>query len=173
LETEESEKEGPDVAELLENERKRSQDLLSRLKYLQADLENYRKRADREVRDASDAAVRGLVLKLLVVLDELSLAVKHSGPERKGDLGEGLSMVIGNLEAALASVGVERIECVGKPFDPSIHEAAEKVEVGSGGTDIVVDELRPGYTFRGQVLRPSMVKVELGKGIRPEEEADE
>jgi len=57
-------------------------------------------------------------------------------------------------------VGVERIEAVGKPFDPSVHEAVAKAQ-GDSDRDMVVEEIRPGFTFRGQLLRPTMVKVEL------------
>lgn len=171
-----SEKEGSEekavTMEDLNKERKKVEDLTVRLKYMQADLENLRKRADREVREAGEAPVKSLVGKLLVVLDELELASKHAEEDESGQLKEGIAMVRRNLSAALESVGVERIECVGRPFDPSLHEAVEKVE-GGGDDDLVVEELRPGYMFRGQLLRPSMVKVQLAKSAPAEAEADE
>ena len=162
---------GEGLKKELEGEKKRNQELLSRLKYMQADLENYRKRVDKEMREAGESSVRSLVSRLLVVLDELALAVKHSeAKEHKGELREGMRMVESNLEAALESAGVERIDCVGKPFDPALHEAVEKVQGGSGSEDVVVEELRPGFTFRGQLLRPSAVKVQLAL-TEPGEEA--
>jgi molecular chaperone GrpE len=129
---------------------------------MQADLENYRKRMDKELKEAGESLARSLAAKLLVVQDELDLAARHAelGKE-SGELKEGIAMVRKNLESALESVGVERIDSVGRTFDPSVHEAVEKVQGESPGEDLVVDELRPGYTFRGQLLRPSMVKVEL------------
>jgi molecular chaperone GrpE len=145
--------------ELLE-ERIKSKELLNRLKYAQADLDNYRKRAEKEAADARDSAVKGLVVRLLVVLDELTLAVEHAEAEANGeDLSEGFRMVKKNLESALESVGVERIQAVGKPFDPTLHEAAEKVGPAEGDDVVVVEELRPGYVMKGQVLRPSLVGV--------------
>jgi molecular chaperone GrpE len=151
----------------LTEEKRRNEELLTRLKYAQADLENYRKRMDKEVREASDSQVRSLALKLLVVQDELDLARKHAaGVQDGGEVGEGIAMVRKNLQSALESAGVERIEAVGKPFDPSVHEAVEKVH--GEGPDRVVGEVRAGFTFRGQLLRPSMVKVELGSK-KPEE----
>jgi molecular chaperone GrpE len=171
----ESERDGKDETEeglKEETETEKNQELLTRLKYMQADLENYRKRVDREMREASDASLRGLVSRLLVVQDELELALKHAGAkDRDGELVEGLRMVQRNLGAALESVGVERIECVGKPFDPKLHEAVERVEGDANDEDLVLDELRPGFTFRGQLLRPSMVKVELA--TRPQDEEAE
>ena len=145
--------------------KKRNEELLTRLKYAQADLENYRKRAAREMKEAGESLTRGLLMKLLVVGDQLDLAMKHAEKGKgEGELEEGIGMVRRNLEAAMESVGVERIECVGKPFDPSLHEAVEKVQGDSPGVDLVVEEVRPGFRFRGQLLRPSMVKVELAAG---------
>jgi molecular chaperone GrpE len=159
------------LEEELAVERKKNQELLTRLKYMQADLENYRKRVDREMREAGESSLRSLVSRLLVVQDELELAAKHAGAkDRHGELVEGIGMVQRNLEAALESVGVERIDCVGRPFDPALHEAVEKVQGESQDGDMVVGEMRPGFTFRGQLLRPSMVKVELARR-EPDEEA--
>ena len=153
----------------LAEEKKRNEELLTRLKYMQADFENFRKRMDRELKEAGESLTKGLATKLLVVQDELDLAAKHAvtGTEN-GELKEGIGMVQKNLEAALESVGVERIEAIGKPFDPSIHEAVAKTQ-GDSDRDMVVEEVRPGFTFRGQLLRPSMVKVELAS--KPTKEA--
>lgn len=157
----------------LAGEKKRNEELLTRLKYMQADLENYRKRMDKEMREAGESFAKGLLAKLLVVLDELDLAVKHSeGSGGDEEVKEGIEMVRRNLRSTLESVGVERIDCVGKVFDPALHEAVEKTQGASDGDDMVVEEVRPGYTFRGQLLRPSMVKVELAVRA-PKEEAKE
>ena len=155
----------------LATEKKRNEDLMTRLKYAQADLENYRKRTDKELREASDSVARGLLSRLLVVQDELELAAKHSEKgERGGDtVSEGIGMVMRNFQAAMESAGLQRIECVGKPFDPAVHEAVEKVQGKSKGRDMVVEEIRAGYTFRGSLLRPSMVKVELASETKGEE----
>ncbi|MDG6914172.1 MAG: nucleotide exchange factor GrpE [Nitrososphaerota archaeon] len=159
---------------LLSDERKRSEELLTRLKYSQADLENYRKRADRELREAAESLANGLVSKLVVVADELELALKHAEGGANGELTEGIRMVSGNLRAALQSVGVEPIEALGKPFDPALHEAVEKSQGAADGSDRVVEVLRTGYMFRGKLLRPSLVKVELArKSAQEEAKSDE
>jgi molecular chaperone GrpE len=161
---------GANLEHELEAERKRNEELLTRLRYMQADLENYRKRMEKEMKDAGEALAKSLAAKLLIVQDELDLAVKHAKKAKAdAEITEGLGMVKRNLEAALESVGVERIESVGKPFDPSIHEAVEKVQGKSHGKDVVSEEVRPGYTFRGQLLRPTMVKVELASRATKEE----
>lgn len=180
MKTEENEanEESPEAsAEALERDlarqKKLNEELLTRIKYAQADLENYRKRMDKELREAGETLAKSLVVKLLVVQDELDLAVKHAQNGPDIEVKEGLAMIGRNLQSALESVGVERIEAVGKPFDPSIHEAVERIQGNSPELDVVVDEVRPGFTFRGQLLRPSMVKVELASKTAREAKASE
>jgi molecular chaperone GrpE len=150
------------LAELLGEEKRKNEECLTRLKYLQADFENYRKRADKELKDTVDSSLRGLVTTLLNALDELELAIENAQKgERTGGMLDGLKMVQKNLVSSLEAAGLSKIDCVGKSFDPSLHEAVEKVEGSSVEKDTVREEIRPGYTFRGRVIRPSMVKVEL------------
>ena len=153
----------------LAKEKKKNEELLTRLMYTQADFENYRKRMDKEMKDAGESMTKGLVARLLVVQDELDLAAKNAKSDvANTELKEGIGMVRKNLGAALESVGVERIDAAGKPFDPSVHEAVEKTQ-GDSDRDMVVEEIRPGFTFRGRLLRPSMVKVELASKQAKEE----
>lgn len=161
--------------EMLESEKKRSEDVLTKLKYLQADFENYRKRIDREIQEIEEFSMAKLVQKLLPVLDELELAINTAeGQGIKGALLDGVKMVYKNLNSILESEGLRSIESIGKPFNPKFHEAIEKIQGRHRGEDIVIEEIRRGYTFRGQVLRPSLVKVEvaskegnLGEEVRP------
>jgi molecular chaperone GrpE len=178
MESKEREKSEEDQLDLLKKqlseEKERSEELLTRLKYSQADLENYRKRAEKELKEAGESLAKGLIAKLLVVADELELALKHAEKSTNGELAEGVRMVSANLRAALQSVGVEVIDALGRPFDPAIHEAVERVQGVAQGSDMVAEVLRTGYTFRGQLLRPSMVKVELaGNAAREEAKSDE
>jgi molecular chaperone GrpE len=145
----------------LEEERKRNEEYLTSLRYLQADFENYRKRVDREIRELEEFSTLGLIRKLIPVLDDLDLAVASATKaEDKGFL-EGVKMVQKNLTSALESEGLERIKALGEPFNPSTHEAVDKVEGKGASEDTVVEEMRKGYMFKGKVLRPSAVKVEL------------
>jgi molecular chaperone GrpE len=163
-----SEKENPQDREgalkaQLAGEKRSDTELLNRLKYMQADFENYRKRTEKEMREIEENSSMSLVVRLLSVLDELDLAVKHAKDDAgRTELQEGVEMVRKNMYSALESAGLRKIDSVGKPFDPSKHEAVAKVQGSSPGSDVVVEELRTGYAFRGHVIRPSMVKVELG-----------
>ncbi len=145
----------------LEEEKKKSEEYLTRLKYLQADFENYRKRIDREIQEVEEFSTSGFGRRLLPVMDELDLAIS-SAESSKSPLTEGLKMVRKNLNASLEAEGIKRIEALGKPFDPTLYEAVDKVQGKRNGEDIVIEEIRKGYTFKGKILRPSMVKVELG-----------
>jgi molecular chaperone GrpE len=145
----------------LDAERKRNEELITNLRYLQADFENYRKRVDREIRELEEFSTLGLVRKLIPVLDDLDLAVASATKAEDKGLLEGVKMVQKNLSSALESEGLQRIEAVGGPFDPSAHEAVDKVQGKDNSEDMVVEEMRKGYTFKGKVLRPSAVKVEM------------
>ena len=123
-----------DLAKLeksVEEERKRNEELLTNLRYLQADFENYRKRVDREIRELEDFSTLGLMRKLISVLDDLELAVATATRAEDKGLMEGVKMVQKNLDSALESEGLREIKAVGAPFDPSVHEAVDKVQ----GTD--------------------------------------
>ena len=129
-------------------------DYLDALKRLQADFENYKKRILKQQTDHLERAAEGLVEKLLPVLDTFDMAIAHGG--------EGLDQVQGQLMAALEREGLERIDPVGKPFDPNesdavAHEPGEGDR--AGGEPVVSEVMRTGYRFKGKLLRPAMVKV--------------
>jgi molecular chaperone GrpE len=145
----------------LEEERKRNEEYLTSLRYLQADFENYRKRVDREIRELEEFSTLGLVRKLIPVIDDLDLAVATATKAEDKGILEGVKMVQKNLNSALESEGLQRIKAVGEPFNPSAHEAVDKVQGKDNSEDKVIEEMRKGYTFKGKVLRPSAVKVEM------------
>jgi len=154
-----------DMAKLektIDEERKRNEEYLTNLRYLQADFENYRKRVDREIRELEEYSTIGLLRKLIPVLDDLDLAVTTAGKAADKGIVEGVKMVQKNLSSVLENEGLQRIKAVGQPFDPATHEAVDKVQ-GKGASDKVVEEMRTGYTYKGKVLRPSAVKVELAE----------
>ncbi len=162
-----------DLAKLemnLEEERKRNEEYLTSLRYLQADFENYRKRVEREMGELEEFSTLGLVRKLISVLDDLDLAVASATKAEDKGLLEGVKMVQKNLSSALEAEGLQAIKAVGAPFDPSTHEAVDKVQGKGNAEDMVIEELRKGYTFKGKVLRPSAVKVEMAARQQPKGE---
>ncbi len=142
----------------LEEEKRRSEDYLNRLKYMQADFENFRKRMDRQIEEIRRQSSERIVLGLLDVVDELEMAIKNARSSGSVEaLIEGVEMTLKKLKKVLAGEGVSQIECVGKPFDPSVHEVACVVDGDSDG--VVLEEVRKGYVMGGRIIRPSVVKI--------------
>jgi molecular chaperone GrpE len=164
-----------ELARSLEDEKKRSEDCLTRLKYMQADFENYRKRLDRQMEDVRKYSNERLIIQLLDIVDELELAVKSARSSDSGEnLVQGVEMILSNLKKVLEKEGVSPIECLGKPFDSSKHNAVSTVEKDGAEGCTVVEEIRKGYTMKEKVIRPSVVKVavkplsESQQGVEPE-----
>jgi len=146
----------------LEKERQRADDYRVRLAYLQAEHENYIKSVERQKALMVQQANRDLVLKLLPVLDDLERALAMLPVIEVNEPSiEGLNMVVENFRSALRSVGVEPIECEGRPFDPLRHEVIARIETGEHPPNTVIEELRRGYTLHGALLRPSLVKIAI------------
>jgi molecular chaperone GrpE len=125
---------------------------LDALRRLQADFDNYRKRTLKQQTEMLDRAAESLVMKVLEVLDTVDLARSHGE-------GDAIEPVAAKLTEVLEKEGLERIDPVGKPFDPNEHEAVAH-EPGDGeGDPTVVGLMRAGYRWKGRVLRPAMVTV--------------
>ncbi len=144
----------------LEAERKRTEEYINRLLYLQADFENYRRRVKREIEESIKYGNEKLIKKLLNVIDELELAVKSGREtENKDALIKGVEIVLKKMYSTLESEGLSKIEAIGKPFDPKLHEAVVKVNTEEYPDGTVIEEVRKGFILNGKVIRPSMVKI--------------
>ncbi|HKX24608.1 MAG TPA: nucleotide exchange factor GrpE [Candidatus Saccharimonadales bacterium] len=133
-------------------------ELTADIQRIQADFINYRTRAEQDKQLAITAGKAAAVLKLLPVIDNIDRAVGHI-PEELADNQwvKGVSSLGKSLDKSLADMGVTRIEAVGQPFDPNLHEAISAE--GEGAYEVVTEELRAGYMLEGQIIRHSMVKV--------------
>ncbi len=127
-----------------------------------ADLDNLRKRMEREREQEQAQAGAALAKDLLPALDNLGRALE-SAPA--GDpFAEGVVLIERQLREALRRAGLEPIEAVGEPFDPVYHEAVMTEPTTRLPAGTVLEEAQKGYTFRGRVLRPALVKV----AVQPE-----
>jgi molecular chaperone GrpE len=146
----------------LDCEKKRSEDYLNRLAYLQADLENLKKRYDREAEQAKAYANERLIVSLLEVVDELELALKVSASSTQKSMMEGVEMTLKKLRKVLEQECVSPIECtVGKVFDPSKQNAVATVERDDVAPCTIIEEIRKGYLLKDRLIRPCIVKVSV------------
>ncbi len=152
-------------------EQEKAQEYLRRLKYLQADFENYRKRTERKANELTVRCNEKLVAELLCVVDDLERAL-DSGKETDdaSALLKGVKMIHRNLTRMLEREGLERIDAVGKVFDPKFHEIVVKIPRNDCEEGLVLEEVRRGFVFKGRVLRPCMVNVSC---IEDEEKENE
>ena len=133
------------------------EDLTDRLKRNMAEFDNFRKRTEKEKSSMYIIGAKDIIEKILPVVDnfERSLAQATEGDP----FAEGMEKIYKQLTTTLESLGVEPIEAVDKEFNPDLHNAVMHVEDESVGDNIVVEELQKGYTYKGVVVRHSMVKV--------------
>ncbi|KXG44998.1 molecular chaperone GrpE [Tepidibacillus decaturensis] len=136
------------------------EELQNRLLRTQADFENFRKRTRVEKEELAKYATAKLVESLLPAIDNFERAIDSSKDSQNLDLFlQGVEMVYRQIEQVLTQEGLEKIEAVGQPFNPEIHQAVMQVETDEFDSGIVVEELQKGYKLKEKVIRPSMVKV--------------
>lgn len=143
----------------LEKEREKSDKYLYRLKYALAELDNLRKEMDRRMREAAEIGKRELILELLPIVDELQMAIEAARRLGESEILKGVEMIMKKLERLLERVGVSPIEAVGRFFDPYLHEVVQRVESSEYPEGMILEELRRGYLYKGNLLRASLVKV--------------
>lgn len=151
----------PDLEAQLASSRQESAANYDRFIRAQAELENYKKRIAKEHAESLRYALTPLVTEMAAILDNLERAVEHARkePEDGGALLAGIEMVLKQMQETLARFGVTRIESVGKPFDPALHEAMGVVERSDVPENQVLDEFQAGYILHDRVIRPSRVIV--------------
>jgi molecular chaperone GrpE len=132
------------------------EDYLAMAQRIQADFENYRKRAAREAAAAGERAKSGLIRELLPIVDNLERALA-SAEEGEQHLAEGVRLVHSELIAVLERNGIQQFDPSGEKFDPTEHEALSVRDEGEVG--LVLDVVEKGYRSNGSVLRPARVVV--------------
>jgi len=156
-------KEDKEIEELkkkLEEKEKEAKENYDRLLRTAADFENYKKRAAREKEDWTKFANEDLIRVILPFIDNLERAVNHA--QKIADTGvlvEGVQLTLQQLLQALNKFGLSSFESVGKPFDPTMHEAMLVVETDKHEPNQVVEEFQKGYLLNDRLLRPATVSV--------------
>jgi molecular chaperone GrpE len=135
------------------------EELLKTLVRLQADFDNYRKRMERERKEAGRRGAGRLLQDMLPVLDGLERALRsHDNPVYE-EYRKGVELIYRHLWDTLSRNGLERIAAAGKHFDPHYHEAIERVETREHPDGAIIEVVQEGYLFDGRVIRPSLVRV--------------
>ena len=146
----------------LESEQKRAEELHTQLVYLQAEHENNIKDIKRQEASRREQAKNNLIQRLLPILDDLERAqLMVPLIEANQIFIEGLKIVVDGFNALLHENGLKIIECEGKPYDPLRHEAVIREETVDHPPNTVIEELRKGYLLKGDLLRPSLVKIAI------------
>ncbi|MGO9274544.1 MAG: nucleotide exchange factor GrpE [Terriglobia bacterium] len=135
------------------------QEFFERLLRKQAELENFRKRAQREKDDFLQLANADLLRSLLPTLDGFERALKQRDPNVPPSFYEGLEHIHRQLLDTLRRAGLESVDTAGRIFDPHLHQAVETVESDEHRDHEIVEELQRGYKLKNRLLRPAIVKV--------------
>ena len=125
-----------------------------------AEFENYRKRVERDRQQAGTDAAAAVLKGLVPTLDNLERALESA--ERNDPLWEGMDLTRRELLAFLDAQGVVVLDPVGQPFDPEVHQALSHEPVPGFADGTVVEVFRKGYSYKGRLLRPALVKVAKG-----------
>ncbi|MEW6244466.1 MAG: nucleotide exchange factor GrpE [Bacillota bacterium] len=131
-----------------------------------AELENYRKRVERDMAASIRRGKAEFILKILEVSDNLKRALSNTGSDAEC-LAEGVRIIERQLDKVLADEGVVPVETVGKPFDPLYHEAIAVYESDAVEAETVTDEIQKGYTYGDELLRAAKVRVARPVAGRP------
>ena len=125
-----------------------------------AEMDNMKKRFQKEKQDLIKFSNESLVKQLLPVMDNLEKAISHSQSENPlNSLKEGVELTLKGLKDTLEKAGLKEVKAVGEPFDPNCHEAISEQEDGSVDPKTVIQELQKGYFLNQRLMRPAMVIV--------------
>jgi molecular chaperone GrpE len=125
----------------------------------QADFDNYRKRIEKERSEDSKRATARVIEGLIPVIDSFESALAAHRETEYENYRKGFELIHRQLLDNLTKLGVERIDPLGKPFDPHLHQALDRAETTDHADGTILQVFQPGYFFHGRVLRPAMVRV--------------
>ena len=136
-------------------------ELKNDLQRTRADFENYRKNVESRVSNAQNLGEKKAILALIPMVDDIERAISHMPEElAQNAWAQNVVKMSKNLEKNLSKLGVEKINSTeGTIFNPELHEAIQFDEDSEGEEEVIVEELRAGYTLKGEILRAAMVKV--------------
>jgi molecular chaperone GrpE len=129
-----------------------------------ADFDNFRKRSRRELADAERRGRDDMLKEMLPVFDNLDRAGAHAGTATDVKaLADGIGLVLRQFTDTLSKLGIERVNAVGQPFDPAVHEAVQQLETSDFEPGTIAAEVQAGYRDNDKLIRPALVVVAKAK----------
>jgi molecular chaperone GrpE len=163
----------PDLETRLQEKEKEAQENYDRYLRLSAELDNFKKRMEKEKGEAYKFANENLLKDLLPVLDNLERALEHGrDTENPKALLEGVELTHKNFWAVLEKYGISRVEAMGEAFDPTHHEAVMVQEDAQRPAGQVISQLQIGYRLHNRLVRPAMVVVSKKPELNPDEDPE-
>ena len=138
----------------------------------QADFENYRKRTEKERAEDSKRHTARVVEGLIPVIDGFEHALAAHRDAEYESYRKGFELIYKQLMDNVTRLGVERVDPLGKPFDPHLHQAMERTETVEHDDGMILQVFQPGYVYHGRILRPAMVRVAVHPGGASKEAAN-
>jgi molecular chaperone GrpE len=138
----------------------------------QADFDNYRKRIERERAEDSKRYTARVIEGLIPIIDGFEQALAAHREAEYQNYRKGFELIYKQLVDNVAKLGVERIDPLGKQFDPHLHQAMDRTETVQQEDGTILQVFQPGYIFHGRVLRPAMVRVAVHPGGASKEAAN-
>ena len=157
-EAESQEDEAQEAADELEAVKKQLSEGVERMKRLQADFENFRRRTRQEKEELSNMVVQDFIKALLPMLDNFDRAMAAETTDG-AKFQQGVEMIYNQLAEILKNKGLEKIDTTDAKFDPNFHQAVMRVENPDLEDESIAMELQKGYMVKGKVIRPAMVQV--------------
>ena len=133
----------------------RIDELTADLQRVQAEFQNYKRRSDSEKAEVFDFAKAKVVREFLATRDSFDQELAHRPADINPEWAKSIDAIRAQFDKSLATLGVERFESAGQPFDPHLHEAISM----DGGDEVVTEELQAGYKLGDTILRHAVVKV--------------
>tara|TARA_B100001013_G_scaffold294706_1_gene194956 strand:+ start:803 stop:1411 length:609 start_codon:yes stop_codon:yes gene_type:complete len=144
----------------LEKLQEQSKVSLDKVVRAQAEMENLRKRAARDVENAHKYALEKFTNELLPIMDSLELGLSASVKAKNlDDLCKGMELTLEMFNTVMEKFGITMIEPKGEKFNPELHDAVSMQETDDSNSGIIIEVMQKGYTLNGRLIRPAMVVV--------------
>ena len=147
---------------LLEEEKKKSEDLENKLKHALADFQNLTKKTQLEIKNGINTRITQFMIEFLKIYDDF-IRAKEVFSKNEGNI-EGLNSIVKNMDSLLEQNNVNPIDALGEIFDPKLHEAISIINDPKLDDNTITKEIRKGYISHTKVIRPSLVEISKKQG---------